>query len=70
MLGVPAAVSINQVETDMIRLLLSDRRGIASIEYAILAVGIVGVLSVAMIAVGGDLTALWTDVEGLLQNAV
>ena len=70
MLGVPAAVSFNQVETNMIRLLLSDRRGVASIEYGILAVGIIAAVTLAIGVFSVDLQAAFGALGDQLKAAM
>jgi Flp pilus assembly pilin Flp len=53
----------------LLRATLRDRSGISSLEYAILAVGVIGALGVAMTALVPDITTLWTDLEAVITGA-
>jgi Flp pilus assembly pilin Flp len=53
----------------LLRAILRDRSGISSLEYAILAVGVIGALGVAMTALVPDINTLWTDLETVITNA-
>jgi Flp pilus assembly pilin Flp len=53
----------------LLRAILRDRSGISSLEYAILAVGVIGALGVAMTALVPDINTLWTDLEAVITNA-
>jgi Flp pilus assembly pilin Flp len=46
--------------------LRDDSRGVTSLEYGVLAVGIVGVVAAAAIALGGHVTTLFTAIGALL----
>jgi len=54
----------------LLRAMLRDRAGISSLEYGILAMGVIGALAVAMTAILPQLTALWADVAADIKNAV
>ena len=54
----------------LVRAALRDRAGVSSIEYGVLALGIIGVLSAAMLALGTDLTNLWAAVENMITGAI
>jgi Flp pilus assembly pilin Flp len=45
----------------MLRVLLRDRRGTTSIEYALIAVGIGMAIFLAILALGVDVTAYFTS---------
>jgi Flp pilus assembly pilin Flp len=53
----------------LLRATLSDRAGVSSLEYAILAVGIIGALGAAMVALVPDINALWTQLETVITTA-
>jgi Flp pilus assembly pilin Flp len=55
--------------TQLLRAALRDRSGVSSLEYAILAVGIVGALGAAMVALVPDINALWLALENAITNA-
>jgi Flp pilus assembly pilin Flp len=47
---------------------LSDRKGISSLEYAILAAAILGVVGTAAQVLGGDVSQLFGKVETVMTN--
>lgn len=42
--------------------LLKDRKGVSSLEYAVLAVGIVAAVAAAAVTLGGQVTAVFTRI--------
>jgi len=48
--------------TDQIRRFLGTQEGATAIEYAIIAAGVAGAIIVAVAALGGSLTTMWTAV--------
>jgi Flp pilus assembly pilin Flp len=56
--------------TQLLRAALSDRTGVASLEYAILAVGIIGALGAAMVLLVPDINLLWTTLENTITTAI
>lgn len=42
--------------------LLRDRKGVSSLEYAVLAVGIVAAVAAAAVTLGGQVTAVFTKI--------
>lgn len=49
--------------------LLTDRKGVSSLEYAVLAVGIVAAVAAGALTVGGDLTKVFTNIGTELTAA-
>lgn len=53
-----------------VRAALSDRTGVSSIEYGVLAIGILTALAAAMTVFTTDIGTLWTAVETAITNAI
>jgi Flp pilus assembly pilin Flp len=50
-----------------IRRLLAAPEGATAIEYAVIAAGVGGAIVVAVTALGGRVTAMWTAVAGIFN---
>ena len=53
----------------LLRAALRDRSGVSSIEYGILAVGIIAAVTAAMVAFSSVLTTAFTDLGTLIETA-
>ncbi len=53
----------------LLRAALRDRSGVSSIEYGILAVGIIGAVTAAMVAFSSVLTDAFNNLGGLIEKA-
>jgi len=51
-----------------LRALLADRKGISSLEYAVMAVGIVGAVATAALALGGDISTALTGIGDYIKG--
>ena len=49
--------------------MLKDRKGISSLEYAVLAAGILGVLATAVGTVGGQITTIFAQIVSDLTQS-
>ncbi len=52
--------------TQLLHASLRDRAGVSSIEYGVLAVGIIAAVSAAMLAFSGFLSTAYTDLGDLI----
>lgn len=52
----------------ILRASLHDRAGVSSIEYGVLAVGIIAAVSAAMLAFTGFLSTAYTDLGNLIVS--
>jgi Flp pilus assembly pilin Flp len=50
----------------MVLAVVRDRKGISSLEYGVLAVGIVAVVAAAAVTLGGKLTTVFTNIGNAL----
>lgn len=48
--------------------LISDRKGVTTMEYAVIAATTVVATGLAMVTIGGDLGTIWTKIEGALTG--
>jgi len=49
---------------------LPDRKGVSSLEYAVLAVAVLGALAVVISSISTDVTTLFTDLKNAIHNAL
>ncbi len=50
-----------------VRRLLSAQDGATAVEYALIAAGVAGAILVAITALGGSVTTMWTSVSTALK---
>ncbi len=53
-----------------VRAVCRDRRGIAAVEYAVIAVGIIGALAVGTMSFGGDVNQTFSRIANGITPAV
>jgi len=53
----------------LLRATLRDRGGVSSIEYGVLAIGIIAAVTAAMTAFSGDLAAAYTTLGAAIKAA-
>jgi Flp pilus assembly pilin Flp len=58
------------ITLQLLRATLRDRAGVSSLEYGVLAVGIVAAVATAVGLLGADFTALFQDVGAAITAAV
>ena len=51
-----------------LKALIGDRRGISSLEYAVMAVGIVGAVATAAITLGADIATALTNIGSYIST--
>jgi Flp pilus assembly pilin Flp len=49
---------------------LQDRKGVSSLEYAILAVAVLGGLTAVIASISTDVSTLFTDLKTAIHNAL
>jgi len=57
------------IQIQLLRAALLDRSGVSSIEYGILAVGIIGAVTAAMVAFSSVLTDAFDNLGTLIEKA-
>jgi Flp pilus assembly pilin Flp len=54
----------------LLRATLRDRAGVSSLEYGVLAVGVVAAVATAVGALGGEFTTLFNDIGTAISAAI